>query len=764
MTEGSPISLDGTVARVTFYNPENGFGVVQLRLRGKAKTAAVVGTLPAVQPGELLRMTGRWRTDPRHGAQFEPLTAETTRPSDAAGIILYLGSGMVRQIGPVLAKRIVDRFGDASLDVLDATPGRVREVPGIGPRRAEAIARAWSEHIALRSIVGFLSSHGLEPRYAPRLLKAFGAEAPRVLAANPYRLVAEVPGLGFAAADRLGASIGVRSTSPARLQAAVLATLLRAAERGHTRMLPGPLAAAAATATHVSRELLEAAIVQQLSSRAIAYGTEMKAGSLEAERKADRAGDTLPEAVEVGPRRVRLYVPAVQTMRSDLDLGIGLYRLCEAEEDLSARIRGLARRAGLSPSDVDRVLAAQREMHDLSAEQRAAVRESALTGIYVLTGGPGVGKTTTTRAIVRLHLALGRSVALAAPTGKAAKRLSDVVGVEARTLHRLLGSDPRGFLHGPREPLPFDTVIVDECSMLDTTLARALVRAIGPRTQLLLVGDVDQLPSVGPGQVLRDVLVSNRVRHASLTTVFRQAAASRIVTNAHRIRAGKLPELADPRELAAGVDSVFVEARGERVASLGAEWASRLLPDALGVAAGDVQALAPLTRVCQVLNGDMQQRLNPPGRQKAERPHGALALRESDRVIQTRNNYDLGVFNGDTGTVVTLGDEVVVDFGDGRTVRYDDDALLDLDHAYCLTVHRAQGSEWPGVVVLASSHYGPTLTRNLLYTAVTRARRAVVIVGDRQAIARAVADTRDAERCTGLATMLSDAAGAQAGG
>jgi exodeoxyribonuclease V alpha subunit len=362
-----------------------------------------------------------------------------------------------------------------------------------------------------------------------------------------------------------------------------------------------------------------------------------------------------------------------------------------------------------------------------------------------------------------LQLSLGRSVALAAPTGKAAKRLSQVVGSEARTLHRLLGSDPRGFHFGPREPLPFDVVVVDECSMLDTTLARALIRAIGPKTQLLLVGDVDQLPSVGPGQVLRDILAGNRVRSAALTTVFRQASRSRIVTNAHRIRAGQAPDLLDARELSNGVDCVFVPARAEQVAGLGADWAARLLPTALGVSPGDVQVLAPLTRVCQVLNGDLQARLNPAANHKGERPHGALPLRLGDRVIQTRNNYDLGVFNGDTGSLIALGDDGVdVDFGDERAVRYDSDALLDLDHAYCLTVHRAQGSEWPGVVVLASSQYGPMLTRNLLYTAITRARQAVVIVGDRQAIARAVADTRDAERCTGLAALLADDGGMEA--
>jgi exodeoxyribonuclease V alpha subunit len=762
MTESMPVTLEGAVERITFYNSENGFGVVRLRVRGKSKPVAVVGTLPAVQPGELLVLTGRWRVDPRHGAQFEPASAEIARPTDAAGIVLYLGSGMVRQIGPVLAKRIVAVFGDHTLDVLDATPGRVREVPGIGPQRAEAIERAWIEHKALRAIVAFLSTHGLDPRYAPRLIKAYGPDAPRILAANPYRLVAEVPGLGFAAADRLGSAIGIRDSSPGRLQAAVHAALLRAAERGHTRMDPEILAATTATVAHVDRDLIEAAIAQQLAAGVVAYRAGAGIGA-ESRPLMSAAGlDSQPRLADVGTGTVRIYAPAQPAARRDPSLGIGLYRLCEAEEDLSARVRGLARRLGLPTVDVDRVLGQDREMHDLSPEQRAAVRDAATSSLFVLTGGPGVGKTTTTRALVRLLSALGRSVALAAPTGKAAKRLGDVVGVEARTLHRMLGSGSGGFRHGPREPLPFDVVVVDECSMLDTMLARALVRAIGPKTQLVLVGDADQLPSVGPGQVLRDLLSSERVHSAALTTVFRQAAESRIVTNAHRIRRGQLPELDDASGLARGLDCVFVPARVERVAGVGAEWAAHLLPAALGVSPGEVQALAPLTRVCQALNGSLQAWLNPRAPGKTERPHGALALRLGDRVIQTRNNYDLGVFNGDSGTVAALdADDMVVDFGDDRAVHYDGDSVLDLDHAYCLTVHRAQGSEWPGVVVLASSQYGPMLSRNLLYTAITRARRAVAIVGDRQAIARAVAETRDMARCTGLATLLADDSGAR---
>jgi len=386
------------------------------------------------------------------------------------------------------------------------------------------------------------------------------------------------------------------------------------------------------------------------------------------------------------------------------------------------------------------------------------VRQATRRGLFVLTGGPGVGKTTTMRALVRCLRALGRTVALAAPTGKAAKRLGEVVGLEARTIHRLLGVGPAGFLRGRRDPIPADTVIVDEASMLDTRLARAVAAAIAPHGQLLLVGDADQLPSVGPGQVLADILASGVVPAARLTTVFRQATASAIVRSAHRIRRGELPELAPAAALGA-TDLVFIPAPAARLTAVAAEWAADRLPRFLGCAPGEVQTLAPLRRSCQALNETLQQRLNP-ARGQAERPHGALPLRAGDRVIQTRNNLRLGVVNGDVGLLAALdAGAVVVDFGDGRVVDYAPADLLDLDHAYAITVHKSQGGEWPGVVLLVAGDHGPLLSRNLLYTGLTRAKRAAVIVGDEAAIARAVANTRDQERRTGLRTLLTLAEG-----
>ena len=744
--------LQGTVERVTFYNPQNGYSVVKLRVRGRRTPIAAVGTLPAVQPGERLLLAGRWQTDPRHGSQFCVETATVQPPSALGDIVRYLGSGLIRQLGPVLAQRIVACFGERTLEVLDSSPERVREVPGVGPQRARALAAAWAEHRALRDVMAFLSEHHLDTRYAARLVATYSRDAPRVLRANPYRLVAEVPGIGFAAADRLGRDLGIRATAVTRLQAAVHAAALRTVEQGHTRVPHQELTASAVELADVPADLIESAVTQLL------------AGGVLSEGRAAGSGDITPEPISIeairssatNAGRLRIYEPPRQESPPVPSPDLGLEGLVRAEESLAARIGFLANQpVRASAARVDAWLAADDGARLLSDEQRAAVRTAALSPCFVLSGGPGVGKTTAVRTLVRCLQTLERSVALAAPTGKAAKRLGEVTGVEARTLHRLLGAGPNGFRYGARQPLPFDTVIVDEASMLDTQLARALLAAIGERIQLVLVGDADQLPSVGPGQVLRDLLTSRVVPSATLQTIFRQAAQSRIIQNAHLIRRGELPEFGPPSALAQGIDCIFVPASAGRITEIATQWAVERLPRLSSLASDEIQVLAPLTRVCQALNGLLQERLNPPNGQ-AERPHGALSLRVGDRVIQTRNNYNLGVFNGDTGTILDIdSDTVSVDFGDGQTIIYAASDLLDLDHAYGLTVHRAQGSEWPGVVMLASLSHGPMLTRNLLYTALTRARRVAVVIGDEAAIARAVAETRDQDRRTGLAALLA---------
>ncbi|HEV8632878.1 MAG TPA: AAA family ATPase, partial [Chloroflexota bacterium] len=512
-------TLEGTVERVTFYNPENGFSVVKLRVRGRRQPVAAVGTLPEVQPGEGLRLEGSWQTDPRHGAQFRIEAAAVRPPSEIEDLVRYLGSGRVRQLGPVLARRIVQTFGERTLEVLEQQPERVREVPGIGAFRARALAAAWREQQSLRAVARFLAEHRIDTRYAARLVQTYGADAPKVLAANPYRLVADVPGIGFGTADRLGRGLGVRASALPRLQAAVHAALLRAAEQGHTRLSRDQLVATAASLADVDPELV-AGPVEQL----LANGTLASTASVATPPPTVTTAETA--ATDHG--RLRVYAPP-PTTPDDRGLGLGLTGLVRAEETLAAGVRTLvARRPRADPRAVDAWLDADPAARQLTDEQRAAVRGALTHGLFILTGGPGVGKTTALRTAVACLRALRVDVALAAPTGKAAKRLGEVTGVPARTIHRLLGAGPKGFRHGGDDPLPHGAVVVDEASMLDTGLARAVVSALDRRSQLVLVGDADQLPSVGPGQVLRDLLDSGAVPSARLTQVFRQAAQSRI--------------------------------------------------------------------------------------------------------------------------------------------------------------------------------------------------------------------------------------------
>jgi len=413
-------NVEGSVERVTFYNAENGFSVVRLRIRGHREPITVVGTLPAAQPGERLALVGHWQTDPRHGAQFRPDQAEVLPPADLEDIQRYLGSGLIRLIGPVLAGRIVQTFGEHTLEVLDTDPGRVREVPGVGKRRGASIAAAWTEHRALRAVAAFLAQHHLDTRFAPRLLATYGTDAPKVLSANPYRLVGDVPGLGFSAADKLGRSFGVRSAAVARLQAATHAALLRAAEQGHTRLASRDLIAQAADLAEVETSLIEPGLVQLQSNGLLTRTTQ--------QREQTAVGPFAPVSTD---GRVRLYAPAlpVPAALTDEELGLGLSGLVRAEETLARGMRALSRRPGrLDPRQVDARLATDTDTENLSEEQRHAVRTAILSSCFVLTGGPGVGKTTTVRVLVRCLEALGCSVALAAPTGKAAKRLGEVVG------------------------------------------------------------------------------------------------------------------------------------------------------------------------------------------------------------------------------------------------------------------------------------------------------------------------------------------------
>lgn len=709
-------TLEGTLARVVFERPETGWRVVQLDVPNQPP-ATVVGILSGLTPGEPVRLEGRWVDDPRFGRQFQAASFVPVRPGTVAGIEKYLGSGLVDGLGPALAERLVAKFGADTLDVIERTPERLTEVDGIGPVRRDRIQKAWGEATHLRQGMVFFASHGLGTAQARRVLERYGAQAVQKVRANPYQLALDVTGIGFLTADRIATSLGLATDAPERLEAGVLHALGVAADDGHT-VLP-------------QDDLLE------------------------------RASALLKQP----PDRLATIVPrlALQGHLVTSPPGVALTPLYEAERRLAQDILRLLN-ADARPLDVDpaqAVAAYERQAGlTLADAQRTAIETAITAKVLVITGGPGTGKTTLVNGILATFRAAGRAVALAAPTGRAAKRMSETTGVEARTLHRLLEYTPQddAFARNAENPLEADLFVVDETSMVDVPLGAALTEAVPSGARLVLVGDVDQLPSVGPGAVLGDLIASRRVPVVRLDRIFRQAHESLIVQNAHRINAGELPTLPPPGDKDADFYFVERDAPQDVLQTLETVVTERI-PKAFGLdPVRQVQVLTPMHRGllgAQSLNERLQARLNPGGGGLAR---GPAELRVGDKVMQTRNDYDLGVFNGDVGRVQSVSSQdrsAVVRF-DEREVPYDRQALDQLVLAYACSIHKSQGSEYPAVVLPVSTQHFVMLHRNLLYTAVTRARRLVVLVGSRRALRIAVESVRDQQRNTYLGLHLRD--------
>jgi exodeoxyribonuclease V alpha subunit len=719
-------SLEGTLDRIVYHNPGTGWTVARLRVRGRRDPATVVGALGAAQPGEAVRLSGRWTTDPRYGEQFRAEGVTILLPSTLAGIQAYLGSGLVRGLGRTMAARLVGRFGLETLEVIDARPDRLREVPGIGPVRAARLRAAWTEQRAIRDVMIFLQAHQVSPAFAARIYKRYGRDAVAVVRHDPYRLAEDIPGIGFAMADRIAGALDIAADASGRLRAGLVYTLHRCAGEGHVyvprpdllRSAHGVLSDARA-GTPIALEALEGAL-QEL----------IRGGALVAEQDGDG---------------LRVFLPA----------------LAAAERGIAgclARLLGTPIRP--FEIDPDRAIAwyEQRRRITLAPLQREAIVAGLREKALVVTGGPGTGKTTLVRALVEIHTRKGRRVRLCAPTGRAAQRLAETSGCEAQTIHRLLKVDPAtgAFQHDERNPLAADLVIADEVSMIDTLLMHALLRAIPPEAQILLVGDADQLPSVGPGNVLADLIACGAVRVVRLTEIFRQARESRIVTNAHRINRGEAPLGTGGRD-----DFFWIRKEDpEEILRLVLRVATRDIPRKFGIPADDVQVLAPMRRGplgTVRLNQELQALLNPQG---APVQDGAPGLRVGDRVIQTENDYARDVYNGDLGRIERCDrDEGVLGVRiRSRLVEYDLRDLGALGLAYAISIHKAQGSEYPAVVIPLHTQHYVLLTRRLLYTAVTRARRLVVLIGHPRALALALENRRLAPRHTRLCARLREAA------
>lgn len=727
--------VEGVLERITYANEESGYTIARVDTgRGSGDLLTVVGSLLGAQPGESLRMEGRWGSHPQYGRQFSVENYSTILPATIQGIRRYLGSGLIKGIGPKIADRIAEHFGLDTLDVIEEAPERLIEVPGLGPKRTKLIGAAWEEQKAIKEVMVFLQGVGVSTSIAVRIYKKYGDASISVVRNQPYRLAADVWGIGFLTADRIAQAVGIPHDSPERVKAGLQYALSQSTDQGHCFLPEERLIADGVKLLQVDTGL----VIDCL-----------------AELAADPEGvvrEPVPDP-QGGPPLTAVYL--VPFHRAELSLVGQVRRLLHAEED---------RMPGFRDVDWEKALdwLAGRTGAKLAPEQREAVQLALTRRVAVLTGGPGCGKSFTVRSIVELARAKKAKVLLAAPTGRAAKRLSELTGAEASTVHRLLELKPGGDAAYDRErPLDADLVVVDEASMLDLLLANKLVKAVAPGAHLLLVGDVDQLPSVGAGEVLRDLLAEGGpVPAVRLTRIFRQAQQSGVVTNAHRINTG-VPPLTD------GLPDFFLfpEEDTEEAGRLTVDVAARRIPARFGLdPRRDIQVLAPMHRGpagAGNLNALLQQAITPARPDLPEKRFGGRVFRVGDKVTQIRNNYEKGangVFNGTVGVVTALDldeQKLTVRTEEDEEVGYEFSELDELAHAYAVTIHRSQGSEYPAVVIPVTTGAWMMLQRNLLYTAVTRAKKLVVLVGSRKALGQAVRTVSAGRRYTAVAPRLS---------
>ncbi len=740
------------VERITYQNPENGYSVLKCRVKDYSDLVPVVGNLLDANVGSVLLAEGSWKVDAKYGRQFVAENWEETLPATVYGMEKYLGSGLIKGVGPKFAKRIVQKYGADTFTVIEEHVDRLIEVEGIGRKRVQMIAQSWERQKEVKNIMLFLQEHQVSSSFAAKIYKQYGNESIAVMKENPYRLADDIWGIGFKTADQIAGKLGFEKESYVRLRSGLMYTLSELSNEGHVYAGIQQLVDKASELLEASPETVIMTMDEMLKKEELIRERRIT--------KTDEDGNPVTPVYLPPFYYAEVGVAGKLKRLAAAPAGDRLYRkLMEAREStgnqkLSVDVEAIQEKTGMAYDEI----------------QADAIRQAATAKVMVLTGGPGTGKTTTTHGIISAYRAYGLKILLAAPTGRAAKRMTEATGLEAKTIHRLLEcKPPEGYQKNEENPLEGDVLIVDECSMIDIILMNALLKAIPPAMRLILVGDIDQLPSVGAGNVLRDMIDSGSFPVIRLTRIFRQAQTSRIIMNAHRINEGKMPDISNGKD----TDFFFMDNEdAESTASQIVELVRTKLPGYYHVAPTQIQVLTPMQRGvvgATNLNLALQEALNPTEQQVFMRGRGAVtvpkqtlrrsgfAFRTDDKVMQVKNNYDKEVFNGDIGIIASVNEEdrtLKVDF-EGRLIEYDVTELDELVHAYATTIHKAQGSEYPIVVMPILMNHYVMLQRNLIYTGITRAKKILVMVGTRKALSYAVRNVTVTRRNTLLKERLA---------
>lgn len=753
-TEGTKlVKLRCVVERITYQNPENGYSVLKCRVKDYDDLVPVVGNMLDANVGSVLLVEGNWKVDAKYGKQFSAENWEETLPATVYGMEKYLGSGLIKGVGPKFAKRIVQKFGIDTFTVIEDNIELLIEVDGIGHKRIEMIAESWERQKEVKNIMLFLQDHKVSTSYAAKIYKTYGNESISVIKENPYRLADDIWGIGFKTADQIASKLGFEKESYVRLRSGLMYTLSELSNEGHVYAEKEQLIKTASELLEASPETVIMTMDDMLSKEELIQ-----------EKNIVRTDDD-------GNEITAIYLPAFYYAEVGVAGKLKKLASSPAGDRLYTKLLEARKATGNSELSVDVGLIEEKVGMTYDEIQADAIRKAALAKVMVLTGGPGTGKTTTTKGIISAYKAYGLKILLAAPTGRAAKRMTEATGLEAKTIHRLLEcKPPEGYQKNEENPLEGDVLVVDECSMIDIILMNSLLKAIPSNMRLIMVGDIDQLPSVGPGNVLRDIIDSGSFPVIRLTRIFRQAQASRIIMNAHRINEGKMPDISN------GSDSDFFFTENEdpdAVVAKIVDFVKNKLPSYYHVDPSQIQVLTPMQRGvvgATSLNLALQEALNPTEHEVFMRGRGAVmmpkdclhrsgfAYRADDKVMQIKNNYDKEVFNGDIGIIESVNAEdriLKVNF-DGRSVEYDVTELDELVHAYATTIHKSQGSEYPIVVMPILMNHFVMLQRNLIYTGVTRAKKVLVMIGTKKALSYAVRNVTVTKRNTLLKERLFD--------